>query len=93
MSEKLKNIISTASRVFILTDENVAPFWLPETEYWLNSENAIEIVIRAGERHKNLQTVQRIWKTLLKHRAERNALIVNLGGGVITDLGGFEAST
>ena len=93
MSEKLKNNISTASRVFILTDENVAPFWLPETEYWLNSENAIEIVIKAGERHKNLQTVQRIWKTLLKHHADRNALLINLGGGVITDLGGFAAST
>ncbi len=93
MSEKLKNNISTASRVFILTDENVAPFWLPETEYWLNSENAIKIVIKAGERHKNLQTVQRIWKTMLKHHADRNALLVNLGGGVITDLGGFAAST
>ena len=93
MSEKLKNNISTASRVFILTDENVAPFWLPETEYWLNSENAIEIVIKAGERHKNLQTVQRIWKTLMKHCADRNALLINLGGGVITDLGGFAAST
>ena len=93
MSEKLKNNISTASRVFILTDENVAPFWLPETEYWLNCKNAIEIVIKAGERHKNLQTVQRIWKTLLKHHADRNALLINLGGGVITDLGGFAAST
>ena len=93
MSEKLKNNISTASRVFILTDENVAPFWLPETEYWLNSENAIEIVLKAGERHKNLQTVQRIWKTLMKHCADRNALLINLGGGVITDLGGFAAST
>ena len=93
MSEKLKNNISTASRVFILTDENVAPFWLPETEYWLNSENAIEIVIKSGEQHKNLQTVQRIWKTLMKHCADRNALLINLGGGVITDLGGFAAST
>ncbi len=93
MSEKLKNNISTASRVFILTDENVAPFWLPETEYWLNCKNAIEIVIKSGEQHKNLQTVQRIWKTLMKHCADRNALLVNLGGGVITDLGGFAAST
>lgn len=93
MSEKLKNNISTASRVFILTDENVAPFWLPETEYWLNCKNAIEIVIKSGEQHKNLQTVQRIWKTLMKHCADRNALLINLGGGVITDLGGFAAST
>ena len=93
MSDKLKNIISEASKVFILTDENVAPFWLPETEYWLGCENAVEIVLRPGEKYKNLQTVQRIWKIMLKHHADRNALLVNLGGGVITDLGGFAAST
>lgn len=93
MNDRLKNIISEASKVFILTDENVAPFWLPETEYWLGCENAVEIVIKAGEQHKNLQTVQRIWKTLMKHHADRNALLINLGGGVITDLGGFDAST
>jgi 3-dehydroquinate synthase len=76
-----------------LTDENVAPFWLPEVAYWLRCDPAVDIIIKAGEQHKNLQTVQRIWKTLLKHHADRNALLVNLGGGVITDLGGFAAST
>ncbi len=87
------SMLSKASKVFILTDENIAPFWLPEVEYGLNCENAIEIVIKPGEQHKNLQTVQRIWKTLMKHHADRNALLINLGGGVITDLGGFAAST
>ena len=93
MSNELKNTISEASKVFILTDENVAPFWLPETEYWLDCEDAVEIVLRPGEKYNTLQTVQRIWKTLMKHHADRNALLVNLGGGVITDLGGFAAST
>lgn len=93
MNDKLKQIVANASKVFILTDENVAPFWLPETEYWLGCENAVEIVIKPGEKHKTLQTVQRIWKTLMRHHADRNALLVNLGGGVITDLGGFAAST
>lgn len=93
MSDKLKNLIGNASKIFILTDENVAPFWLPETEYWLGCKNTVEIVIKSGEKHKTLQTVQRIWKTLMRHHADRNALLVNLGGGVITDLGGFAAST
>lgn len=93
MSDKLKNIISEASKVFILTDENVAPFWLPEVAHWLHCEVAVDIIIKAGEQHKNLQTIQRIWKTLMKHHADRNALLINLGGGVITDLGGFAAST
>ena len=87
------SMLSKASQVFILTDENIAPFWLPEVEYWLGCENAIEIVIRPGEQHKKLQSVQRVWKTLMKHHADRNALLINLGGGTITDLGGFAAST
>ena len=89
----LRKTIAEASQVFILTDENVAPFWLPEVAHWLHCEAAFDIIIKAGEQHKNLQTVQRIWKTLMKHRADRNALIINLGGGTITDLGGFAAST
>ena len=93
MSDKLKNIISEASKVFILTDENVAPFWLPEVAHWLHCYALIDIVVKAGEQHKNFQTVQKIWKTLMKHHADRNALLINLGGGVITDLGGFAAST
>ena len=93
MNVKLKQIFDKTSKVFILTDENVAQFWLPEVEYWLNCKNAVEIVIKAGERHKNLQTVQRIWRTLMKQHADRNALLINLGGGVVTDLGGFAAST
>ena len=93
MNDRLKNTLSEASQVFILTDENVAPFWLPEVEYWFGCEKAVEIVLRPGEQCKNLQTIQRIWKTLLKHCADRNAVIINLGGGTITDMGGFAAST
>ena len=93
MNVKLKQIFDKTSKVFILTDENVAQFWLPEIEYWLNCKNAVEIVIKAGEQHKNLQTVQRIWRILMKQHADRNALLINLGGGVVTDMGGFAAST
>lgn len=93
MNDKLRNTVSNVSQVFILTDENVASFWLPEVEHWLNYENAVEIIVKPGEQHKNLQTVQRIWKTLMKHHADRNALLINLGGGTVSDLGGFAAST
>ena len=85
--------IENYSSVYILTDKNVAPFWLPEVCHWLNCPDAIEIVIKEGEEQKNLQTVQRIWKTLMKHHADRHSLLINLGGGVICDLGGFAAST
>lgn len=86
-------MISEASQTFVLTDEIVAPLWLSEVKNWLGCENAIEIIVKSGEQHKNLQTVQQIWETLMLHHADRNALLINLGGGVITDLGGFAAST
>ena len=90
--EELKKTLSEASKVFILTDEKVAMFWLRETEHWLGCGGAVEIVLKPGEPYKTLQTAQRIWKTLMKHQADRQAVMVNLGGGVITDLGGFAAS-
>lgn len=85
--------ISDYSAVFVLTDQNVYPFWLPEVCHWLHCPQAVEIVINPGEEQKNLRTVQRIWKTLMKHHADRHSLLINLGGGVVCDLGGFAAST
>ena len=93
MNDKLKQTIAEASQAFILTDENVAPLWLSEVRQRIGRDDAVEIIVKAGEQHKNLQTVQRIWEALMKHHADRKALLVNLGGGVITDLGGFAAST
>ena len=84
--------LSDYSSVFILTDENIAPFWLPEVCEWLHCPKAIEIIVKPGEQQKNLRTVQRIWNKLLKHNADRHSLLVNLGGGVISDIGGFAAS-
>lgn len=90
--EDLQNTLAEASQVFVLTDENVAMFWLPEIKHWLDCERAVEIVVKAGERYKTLATAQRIWRILLKHKADRHAVLVNLGGGMISDLGGFVAS-
>ena len=88
----MKEILSEASQVFVLTDENVAQYWLPEVEHWLGCEQAEEIVIGAGESHKTLQTAQEVWETLLENNADRDAILINLGGGTVTDLGGFVAS-
>lgn len=84
--------ISRYSSVFILTDSRVAPLWLDETLRCLGCPDAKEIVIEAGEAQKKLSTVERIWEALLEGHADRHSLLVNLGGGVVTDLGGFAAS-
>ena len=88
----IKYDIGNYSSVFILTDENIAPFWLPEVCEWLHCPKAIKIIVEPGEQQKNLRTVQRIWNKLLKYNADRHSLLVNLGGGVISDMGGFAAS-
>ena len=88
----MKETLAEASQVFVLTDENVAQYWLPEVEHWLGCEQAEEIVIGAGESHKTLQTAQEVWETLLEYKADRDSILVNLGGGTVTDLGGFVAS-
>lgn len=91
--EELQHRVAEASQVFVLTDENVAPLWLPETLHWLRCKSSVDIVIKSGEKQKTLRNAQRIWKKLTQHHADRSALLINLGGGVVTDLGGFAAST
>lgn len=91
--EELQNRVAEASRVFVLTDENVAPLWLTETLHWLRCKSSVDVIIKSGEQQKSLKNAQRIWKTLTRYHADRSALLINLGGGVVTDLGGFAAST
>lgn len=90
--QELKQTLADASLVVVLTDENVAPYWLSELKHWLACEEAMELVIPAGETSKTLSMAQRIWKKLLRWHADRDTVLVNLGGGVISDLGGFVAS-
>ncbi|MFY1046272.1 3-dehydroquinate synthase [Chryseobacterium sp. GP-SGM7] len=88
MSEK------SFSKVFILVDENTHEYCLPLLLGNLETDLAFEILeIEAGEEMKNIQTANQLWEILTEMQADRKALIINLGGGVITDMGGFVAST
>lgn len=81
------------SQVFILVDENTQEHCLPILLDKVPSlEGAKVILIQSGEIHKNINTCQYIWSQLLEARADRNALLLNLGGGVIGDMGGFAAA-
>lgn len=83
-------------RIFILTDEQVAKCCLPVAFDALGIQpSAIsdQLVLPAGEEQKKLSTVQRIWDFLFTHNATRASLLVNIGGGVICDMGGFAAAT
>jgi 3-dehydroquinate synthase len=93
---ELKRFIDTKSfsRVFILVDENSRKYCLDSlipSFLDLPEENIIEI--KSGEENKNIGTVSQIWEHLSRSRADRNSLLINFGGGVIGDMGGFAATT
>ena len=87
----IENIYSS---IFIIVDENTNEFCLPKFLPQLATEIPIEIIeIEAGEGMKNISTCVEIWSILSELGADRKSVLINLGGGVITDLGGFIAST
>lgn len=77
----------------VLTDENTAEHCLPRLRNWWSGPPLVHISVPAGEIHKNLDTCRRIWDELFAARAGRNWCLLNLGGGVIGDMGGFCAAT
>ncbi|MGV8946104.1 MAG: 3-dehydroquinate synthase [Lutibacter sp.] len=93
--QKLNVFISDykPSTIFILVDENTNNYCLSILLEALETVAEIEIIeIEAGEENKNLETCTGVWNALTELGADRKSLMINLGGGVITDLGGFVAS-
>ena len=79
------------SSVFILVDQNTKKHCFKKLTI-VNCQLSI-IQIKSGENNKNIRTCEKIWNELSKKNADRRSLLLNLGGGVITDIGGFAAST
>ena len=82
--------ISNYSQVAILVDENTKRDCLSKLP---QIENALIIEIKSGEEYKNISTCSFIWEQLTINNFDRNSLLINLGGGVIGDIGGFCATT
>lgn len=80
-------------KLFILTDEYTHRLCLPQLKSIPALQGAEEITIEAGDQHKTLDTLSTVWQALSTHSATRHSLLVNLGGGMVTDLGGFAAAT
>tara|TARA_B100000941_G_scaffold167725_1_gene119522 strand:- start:444 stop:1472 length:1029 start_codon:yes stop_codon:yes gene_type:complete len=91
LKEKIKS--KDFNSVFVLVDENTDKHCL---DIFINKSSIEEynkIIIKAGEENKNINTCIQIWKELNLLKADRKSLLINLGGGVLTDIGGFVAST
>lgn len=82
------------SSIFILVDENTNHHCLPKLKTALDPSISYDVItVKAGEKFKNIATCEVVWKKLTELNADRKGLLINLGGGMVTDLGGFVAST
>jgi len=82
------------SKIFVFADRNTSEYCLPLFQEMLDDFNGFDLIeTDPGEENKNIDFCIGIWKTLLDFGADRKCLMINLGGGVITDMGGFVAST
>ncbi|MCB9195614.1 MAG: 3-dehydroquinate synthase [Flavobacteriales bacterium] len=79
------------AQIIAIVDENTAQYL--EELHLITDINIDAIQLPSGEEHKNIQTVAAIWRDLTENEFRRDGLIINLGGGVITDMGGFAAAT
>lgn len=82
------------SKAFILVDNHTNEYCLPLFLSSIATELEFEIIeIEAGEEQKNIKTCVELWEVMIELGADRKSILINLGGGVLTDLGGFVAST
>ena len=99
ISNQLEQILSEeiaackADHTFILTDETTLRLCLPVVSSYACLQGAKTITIKAGDTHKDLESISHVWNELQRMGATRHSLLINLGGGMVTDLGGFAAST
>ncbi len=84
--------LAAYSRVFVLSDKTVAPLCLDKLLHALPADT-VHFLVPAGESAKTIDTVQSIWKAMHAADCDRKTVVINLGGGVICDIGGFAAST
>ncbi|MEL6976623.1 MAG: 3-dehydroquinate synthase family protein [Bacteroidota bacterium] len=81
------------SKVFVLVDENTEALCLPGLMPLLEPYVSEVLTIPPGEEHKNITSCLRLWEALSQKGGDRKSILINLGGGVLTDMGGFVAST
>ena len=80
-------------RLFVLTDETTRDLCWPRIKDFLSLKNANVITIKAGDTNKNIDSTISVWHSLQDGGATRHSCLINLGGGMVTDLGGFAAAT
>ncbi|MDH6357130.1 3-dehydroquinate synthase [Parabacteroides sp. PF5-9] len=83
----------TYNKAFILTDRNTLENCFPVIKEIPAIQNATSFTIAAGDEHKNETQLHAVWDFLSNNGASRDSILINLGGGMVTDLGGFAGAT
>lgn len=89
---QLLTLTNNYDKFFLLIDENVYGIYSSMIASILPEKEVVKIVLPAGEESKTIENVILIWNKLLEAKAGRDSLMINLGGGTISDIGGFAAS-
>jgi len=94
LESKITELNKTWTNIYLLVDENTKADCLPSVmEHVPFLKDANLLVLDSGEENKTLEICDSLWSSLIDTGADRKSLLINLGGGVITDMGGFVAST
>ena len=80
-------------KIFLATEETVNKIWITKFDDFFKSKGIQKIVIPAGENNKKIESVAMIWEMLSENGGDRKSLLINIGGGMLTDLAGFAATT
>lgn len=81
-------------QIFLLADVNTAQYCLPILlQQYAKLQHSAQLILPIGEENKSIHSVENVWNFMFSHHATRRAILINVGGGVITDLGGFAAAT
>jgi len=82
-----------AGKVFLATEETVNKLWVSKYDDFFMLKGIKKVVVPAGENNKKIESVAKIWEFLSKNGGDRKSLLINIGGGMLTDLSGFAATT
>ena len=91
LAQEITNI--KPDKLFILVDENTRTLCLPLLQEAGCTKEAQVVCIPADDSHKTIETVMKVWTAMQHGGATRHSCLINLGGGMVTDVGGCAAST
>jgi 3-dehydroquinate synthase len=80
----------STGKIFLATEDNVYNLWFRDKGFF---ESIPKIILPSGEENKKIDSVARVWEFLSRSGADRKSLLINVGGGMLTDLCGFAATT